>query len=709
MLELDRYFRRWNLDGDAAREEAALSSEARSAVEAYCQGANLCFSKKGLPWELRLLGYRFEPWTVADIFLTAKVAGLVTLASAQADMEQFLVECVQNGIDRERLEELFPGRLNGLDEELLRRIRLQERLIPESLKWASALPRMMASNNWVVAGAKTASGKPFLCNDPHVEINRFPAVWYEAVLRWGSDEEQRYALGATFPGLPGISIGRTRDLAWGITYAFMDCIDSWIEDCRESKYRRGTDWFAFTIRKEIIRRKKNPAVELQFYENSHGVLAGDPSQPGYYLATRWSCKEGTSAEAFNAASGMLLARTVPEGQALLGRISNSSWNWVLADREGNIGYQMSGKMPIRREGVSGLVPLPGWNPANDWQGFQPPQNLPRTLNPSQGFVATANQDLNYLGKAHPINVCMASYRADRISAVLEGATPGARTFLPAAASDDSGDLEYSDVIKRSGVAADKNVRAPAGTITLAEMRKLQLDLYSPQAEQFMEIVRPLLAEFVSTHREAVQLLLDWDLFYRRDSKAAFLFEEFYHALICEVFGKCERAFGNTVLERILSETCLFFDFYSNFDSVLLAEKSAWFGGNPRGELYRRALAVALATPPKPYGPTRRVRMRHLLFGGKLPLFLGFDRMMELPGNRATVHQGQIYRGAGREMSFAPSFRMVTDLATDQIQTTLAGGSSDRRFSKWYANGFSDWLEGRYKILCGVSAPSKSGL
>src|SRR5207302_2906558 len=198
-------------------------------------------------------------------------------------------------------------------------IRLQERLIPESLKWASALPRMMASNNWVVAGAKTASGKPFLCNDPHVEINRFPAVWYETVLRWGSDEEQRYALGATFPGLPGISIGRTRDLAWGITYAFMDCIDSWIEDCRESKYRRGTDWLTFTIRKEIIRRKKNPAVELQFYENAHGVLAGDPSRSGYYLATRWSCKEGTSAEAFNAASGMLLARTVPEGQALLGR------------------------------------------------------------------------------------------------------------------------------------------------------------------------------------------------------------------------------------------------------------------------------------------------------------------------------------------------------------------------------------------------------
>src|SRR5437868_7290567 len=85
MLELDRYFRRWNLGADAASEESALTTEARSIVEAYCEGANIYFSKHGPPWELRLLGYRFEPWTVADIFLTAKAAGFVTLASAQAD------------------------------------------------------------------------------------------------------------------------------------------------------------------------------------------------------------------------------------------------------------------------------------------------------------------------------------------------------------------------------------------------------------------------------------------------------------------------------------------------------------------------------------------------------------------------------------------------------------------------------------------------
>ena len=100
LLVWDRFFRRWNLGADAASEEAALSVRARSTVEAYCRGANLFFSSKGIPWELRLLDCRFETCTVADTFLTAKLAGLIALAQAQTDMEQFIVECVRHGIKR---------------------------------------------------------------------------------------------------------------------------------------------------------------------------------------------------------------------------------------------------------------------------------------------------------------------------------------------------------------------------------------------------------------------------------------------------------------------------------------------------------------------------------------------------------------------------------------------------------------------------------
>lgn len=660
LLVWDRFFRRWSLRADAAREEAALSPRARSAIEAYCRGVNRWFSKKGIPWEMRLLGIRPEPWTVADCFLTAKLSGLIALAQAQTDMEQFIVECVRRGLQRERLEELFPGQLNGLDEALLRQVTVPEPLVPASLKWASALPRLMASNNWAIAGSRTASGKPFLCNDPHLEVNRLPAIWYETVLRWRSPDGPRYAMGGTFPGLPGVSVGRNRELSWGVTFAFMDCMDSWVEDCRDGKYRRGDAWLPFETRKEIVRRKKHPPQEITFYENPHGVLNGDATKAGYYLSSRWSCGDGTSAEALEAACAILEAHTVAEGQTIMGRLSNSSWNWVFADRAGNIGYQMSGRAPRRREGVSGLVPLPGWDPTNDWQGFHAPEDLPRAFNPPAGFLATANQDLNHLGRVHPINLPMASYRADRIHAVL----------------------------------------ARPGKITLEQMQKLQLDLYSTQAERFMPVIRPLLAEFAGQHGEAVRLLMEWDLTYASESKAAFLFEHIYQALMAEVFGEAAGAFGGKVLEHILAETCLFYDFYGNFDRVLVAEKSVWFGSRSRTEIYRAALAKALVTRPQPYGPTRQVLMRHLLLGGKLPLCLGFDRKLELPGNRATVTQGQIYRGGGRETSFGPALRLVTDLATDEIQTSLAGGPSDRRFSKWYATGVADWVAGRYKTLHG---------
>src|SRR6185369_13819502 len=139
------------------------------------------------------------------------------------------------------------------------------------------------------------------------------------------------------------------------------------------------------------------------------------------LTTRWSARTGTSAKSVHAAIAILTAETVEAGQAILGNLSNSSWNWLLADKAGNIGYQMSGQMPRRRPGTSGLVPLPGWDPENDWHGFEPPENLPRALNPKEGFVATANEDLNRYGKVHPQNLPMADYRAARIREKLSTA------------------------------------------------------------------------------------------------------------------------------------------------------------------------------------------------------------------------------------------------------------------------------------------------
>lgn len=667
MLALDRFFRRLNFGGDAARQEAVLSPRARAGVDAYCRGVAEGFETFGIPWELRLVGdrARSDPWSFADISLTSKVIGYVSLAIGQAEMERWILECVQSGISRGRLEELFPGQLDGLDEELIRRINLEERLVPEALWRVPTIPEGVGSNNWVLAGSRTATGHPFACNDPHLQVNRLPAFWYEAVLRWSSGGRERFSAGATLPGVPGVVVGRNADLAWSVTYAFMDCVDSWIEDCRDGQYRRGATWHPFRVREETILRGRNDPVTVPFYENEHGTLEGDPRVPGYYLTTRWSCGEETGAPSLDAILGMLEASTVEEGQGLLGRLCNSSWNWLLADREGAIGYQMSGKMPLRRPGTSGLVPLPGWDPDNDWRGFADVEDLPRRSDPEEGFLVTANDDLNRWGRVSPINLCAAPYRAERIRSLL----------------------------------------ARPGVFTLDEMKAIQFDLYSLQAERFMAVLRPLLHDAGPV--ENARRLLDWDCRYHDDSKAATLFESFYRTLLEEVFGGTDDVdpdrFGPRVLKHLLDETALLAESYGLFDGVLLSEQSLWFGGRSRDEIFRSVLARVLESDPKPYGQTRRLVLRHLLFGGKLPRWLGFDRELEsLKGGRATVHQGQYLRSRGREIATGPSYRYVTDMGTDEIETTLPGGPSDRRFSRWYSHGLRDWWDGVYKVVHGFA-------
>ena len=170
----------------------------------------------------------------------------------------------------------------------------------------------------------------------------------------------------------------------------------------------------------------------------------------------------------------------------------------------------------------------------------------------------------------------------------------------------------------------------------------------------------------------------------------------------ELFGK--GLFGAEAW-RALRDASLVVPFYFRlFDDVLVREEGeAWFGGEGKAGLVARVAREAFdgldldALPA--WGATRRVFLRHLLFGGKLPPVLGFDRgPVEVVGGRATVVQGQVLTLAGRESSFCPSWRFVADLATDAAETALAGGPSDRRFSRWYATDVPRWLAFERKTL-----------
>jgi penicillin amidase len=682
-LELDKLFRRLNFTAGAEVAIASMDPRVRALCQAYCDGANSVLAED-VPWELRLLGCKPEPWTIADTLLISRMAGYVSLAQSQGDVERLLVEMVQAGVKRGLLEELFPGLLNELDEDLVRGVTLTERLIPRGVLWNTGLPTFKASNSWVIAASKTASGAPMLANDPHLEINRLPNVWYEIAL----DGPAGWAVGFTMPGIPALIAGRTKDLAWGVTYAFADATDSWIERCRDRKVlREGGEWKPISRRVEEIRRKNDSPITIAIDESDHGVIDGDAFVDGDYLATRWA-PASSGPKSLAAMMDLLHARDVERGMERVGQME-TAWNWVLADRAGNIGYQMSGLIPRRREGVRGFVPLPGWESRNDWCGFLAPEELPRCTNPACGFLVTANSDLNHL--AHEKN-------AKPPSAFEIGAAAG--TPLGGLASVSSDAAQPSNMTMASYRFDRITQLVERGSdFTVDDFRVMQYDLFSTQAQRFMEILKPLLP-----NTEQGRMLRDWDCSYRADSRGAYLFERVYEGLQQEVFG--ENGLGRGVTEALASDTGIFGDFYGNFDRVLLSEQTAWFGNESRDVIYRRVLSKALDTRIKTHGEHQQITLTHLLFQGKLPRWLGFDiGPMPLVGSRATIHQGQVFSIAGRTTSFGPSFHMVTDLAEDAIHTNVVGGPSDRRFSRWYRSEVANWQRGELKRV----APLYHGL
>ncbi len=643
-VEIDRFFRRMNWRGNTTEQVDLLTQETRKLIDSYCDGVNTRFDESR-PWEFRALGYRPDPWTVEDVFLMARMTGYLTLAVSQSEVERLFVEMVQGGIDDARLESLFPGCLVGLDRDLVGKVQLGERIVPESVRWLNGGPRMMASNNWAVAPQRSATGSALLANDPHLEVNRLPAVWVEQVIEFPSDT----VFTANMPGLPGPLVGRKNNLSWGATYAFIDAVDSWVEDCVDGGFLREGSYEPFAERHERILVKKGDPLDVVFFENMHGVLDGDPFEPGFYLATRWAPSD-TGAATLNAVTDIWAASGVEEAMSVFGRIE-TAWNWVMADDSGRIGFQMSGQAPIRDGEWNGFTPKPGWDPRWDWRGFAAPEDMPRVIDPAEGVIVTANNDLNHLGVTRPINMPMGDYRARRITDLLTESLCDLSTF-----------------------------------------RRIHQDTHSIQAEEMMAILRPLLPDTRIGRR-----LATWDLSYDPDSHGATVFEAFYRNLLIEMFGPTGA--GEPVIEHLLDATGIFIDFYANFDRILLLDQSPWLGDRDIDEVYRNAFEQVGEDSDRRWGDVNRVTMTNILLGGRLPGAAGFDiGPIEIPGGRATPHQGQIYESAGRTTSFVPSFRMMVDVGVPGMFTALAGGPSDRRFSRWYTSDLEQWRTGRYKEL-----------
>jgi len=650
LLTIDRYFRWLGLYRGASAQVATLRERERRAVEAYCAGVNETLARRSRPWPFRVWGYHWEPWTPEDVVTIARLMAWVGLAAAQFGAESLLVELAQAGVTEAQLRDLFGPALDGCDHELLLCITLVLRLTPEVRRAARAVGSLSGSNAWAVGPAKSRSGKPLLANDMHLEVNRLPAVWYEAILEWPGHT----VVGTTVPGLPAVITGRNRHLAWGATYSAADTCDLFVEDCRDGKYRRGDGWCDFTVVTETIRRKRHEPETITVYENEHGLLEGDPHVAGKYLCVGWTGQHGRLGDVVAAMHDLIAARDAASAQRFVRNVHYPTLNWVIADDAGSIAYQMSGLVPERRPGWSGLYPVPGWEPQNDWQGFVDPEHFPQQLDPEAGVIASANQDATQFGRVRVQTCPPNGHRYARIRQLLEAKT----------------------------------------TLDVEDMQAIQLDILSLKAERWTPAFAAALRE-----GPAKELLLGWDFRFHPDSRAASLFDVLYFRALREIFCHGPGSIPETIFTHLHRESGLAICLDGHFERILETAPPSWFGNRSRDEILQTAFADLEIEHIERWGQHNRMVMENVFFGGKLPRWLGVDQgPLEMPGSADTPRQGSVFREAGRDTSYCPSNRFVTDLASNEALTVIPGGPSEQRFSGRYTTDLYAWRTGTYKRL-----------
>jgi penicillin amidase len=462
-LPTDRWFRTLGFGRLVTEHWARLTPEARAIAEAYVRGVNAVVAAHHgtrAPVEFAILGVDPEPWTGQDVLLWVKVMSLgldtnyrdellrarlvprVGADGAAALMPEYTARgpvILPEGIAPSNPPDAAPEPPSAGQPISPRGSRAERRRIDrhrftmsgarrEAVRAAAAVaaqppaPRVGwfpdggGSNSWVVSGARSATGRPLLANDPHLGAG-LPSVWYLAHFEGGAVN----VIGATLPGTPAVPIGHNQRIAWGATNLMADVQDLFVERLNASQAAefRGA-WEPLRLRHETIRVKGHPDEPLVVRLTRHGPLVSDVlPNTGEAVALRWTALDSDDPllESYRRVS---LAGDWEQFTIAVAPLKSPVLNFVYADVHGNIGYFAPGALPSRPGGGDGTLPVPGWTGDHEWAGYVPPEQLPRIYNPTRGFIVTANNRAMPDGYAHRISTSWEpGYRAERITELIE--------------------------------------------------------------------------------------------------------------------------------------------------------------------------------------------------------------------------------------------------------------------------------------------------
>ena len=716
-LPTDTFLRTLGWHHVAEEEVAALDDTTRGYYEAYADGVNAYLADHDgadVSLEYAILGmqnssYEIEPWTPADSVAWLKAMAWDLRGNVEEETERAILA---QTLSPEQIAELYPGYPYDTNPVIVPEITTDApapapgddpAAVPTaSVAWkevgsvveaASALlggvGEGIGSNSWVVSGALTESGLPLLSNDPHLGA-ALPSVWHQVGLRCRTVSEDCPfdVAGFGFSGVPGVVIGHNAQIAWGFTNLTADVTDLYLEKIDGDAYWRDGALVPLETRTETLRVAGGEDVTLEVRSTVHGPIvsgltdgftavasdpytgstdAASPAPTGpageYAVALRWTALDpGTTASAIFALNR---AQDFAQFRHAATLFDVPAQNLVYADRDGNIGYQAPGRLPIRGAG-DGTMPQPGWDSAYDWAGFIPFDDLPVSYNPASGYIVTANNPL--VGQDYPY-------------------------FL-------GSDFDYG---WRAARITDLLERAIAGGKLTAD------DMSAVQADQEFWIGKRLVAAYVDITLEdadaqrALDLLDSWDAQNTPDSPAAAFANVLWDELAQDLFARRDDPAPLSNQARL----------FLVVDTLLDEPGSPWWTNDRldvsgQSEMLQRAATDAYARlvalqGDNPdawnWGDLHAITLTSDTFGssGIAPIEWLFNRgPFPVGGGSAVVDATGWYLGDG---SFAtqtvPSMRMTVDLSDlDASRWNHLTGTSGHAFHPNYDDQFADWQQQR---------------
>ncbi|RPJ45956.1 MAG: penicillin acylase family protein, partial [Chloroflexi bacterium] len=557
-------------------------------------------------------------------------------------------------------------------------LHLEQNLTRLARPWASpGAGDGVGSNNWVVSGQRSTTGKPILANDMHLLLSQ-PAVWYENHLVGGSIQ----VTGISLPGLPLVISGHNGHVVWGFTAGFADTQDLFEEHLRGDPeggvaYEFQGAWYPAEVRREEIKVRSGKNIIEDVVITRHGpvispLLEGEGVPPDTHLALCWTASE-TSGGTFRAMVEMNRAQNCAEFREAQRTWNTPVLNTIYADTDGNIAYTLAGKVPIRAGG-EGKVPVPGWTGEYEWTGFIPFEQLPHLYNPPTGYIVTANNRTAgpdfpyYLGRDY-VN----SDRAERIAELL--------LQRPRA------DLDY--------------------------FKKMQIDQVSPSAQTMAKIVGQLKTDDPQL-ASVIEQMRQWDGRLDVKSPAAAVYETLTRELIRLVFenrmGELMPRFAGAALNEIAPGNIWGQHTWEWLRREILRPDSPWFDlgqGESREDVLCLALQKTVDFLTAEQGPDinrwewgyfHQLTFRHVI-GREKPFDAVFNRgpyPIGGDGNTIWATASLLDRMDSSDGMVGPPFRFIADLSDlSQSISVLVPGQSGQVGSIHYDDQIEDWMQGAY--------------